>query len=269
MYYIGEFSKMGRTTIKTLHYYDRIGLLQPEEVDPSTGYRLYTTNQLFELHRIQSLRQAGLSVDSILAIKDGADARPLLEERLDEVARELREREEQHARIAYILSKKEKEFIMDYQATIKEIPSHIIYSKQLTVPNHQAYFEVIPAIGRAVADANPGLKCAVPEYCYITNLDGEYKETDISIEYCEAVTSKGKEVDGIVFKETEPLTVVSVFHKGSYLGIPQAYAFTMDWIEKNGYKINGLGRESYIDGVWNSKEESDWLTEIQVPVEKK
>ena len=60
VFYIGEFSKMGKTTIKTLHHYDRIGLLHPEAVDGATGYRLYTTRQLIELHRIQALRQAGL-----------------------------------------------------------------------------------------------------------------------------------------------------------------------------------------------------------------
>ena len=51
MFYIGEFSKMGKTTIKTLHHYDRIGLLHPEAVDGATGYRLYTTRQLAELHK--------------------------------------------------------------------------------------------------------------------------------------------------------------------------------------------------------------------------
>ena len=59
MFYIGEFSKMGKTTVKTLHHYDRIGLLRPAAVDGATGYRLYTTSQLVDLHRIQALRQAG------------------------------------------------------------------------------------------------------------------------------------------------------------------------------------------------------------------
>ena len=72
MFYIGEFSKMGKTTVKTLHHYDRIGLLKPAAVDGVTGYRLYTTQQLAELHRIQALRQAGLSVDEVTAIVRGA-----------------------------------------------------------------------------------------------------------------------------------------------------------------------------------------------------
>ena len=56
LYRIGEFSKMSKTTIKTLRYYDEIGLLKPEETDKFAGYRLYTTDQLFKLHKIQSYR---------------------------------------------------------------------------------------------------------------------------------------------------------------------------------------------------------------------
>lgn len=268
MFYIGSFSKMGKTTVKTLHYYDRIGLLRPEAVDRSTGYRLYTTRQLVELHRIQSLRQAGLSVDEVAAVFDGAGIRDILERRQAEVARELREREERLARIAFILDNEDKEFFMDYQVTIKDIPSCIVYTKELTVPDYTAYFEVIPAIGRAVRSANPDLKCADPEYCFITYLDGEYKEKDISIQYNEAVTSYGTEVDGIYFHETNPVSVASIMHKGPYADLPQAYAFVLDWVEKNGYRIVESPRESYIDGIWNQSEEADWLTEVQVPIEK-
>lgn len=58
-------------------------------------------------------------------------------------------------------------------------------------------------------------------------------------------------------------------HKGPYADLPQAYAFVLDWVEKNGYRIVESPRESYIDGIWNQSEEADWLTEVQVPIEKK
>ena len=39
---IGEFSKICKVTVKTLRYYDRIGLLKPVHVDDMTGYRYYS-----------------------------------------------------------------------------------------------------------------------------------------------------------------------------------------------------------------------------------
>ena len=269
MFYIGEFSKMGKTTVKTLHHYDAIGLLHPEAVDKTTGYRLYTSRQLVQLHRIQALRQAGLSVDEVAAIVGGADAEPILAHRRDQIARDLRERENQLARIAFILSNEGKEPSMDYQATIKDIPGCIVFTKRMTVPDFNAYFKVIPAIGRAVAEANPNLQCATPEYCFISYLDGEYKQHDINIEYNEAVAARGNETDGIFFRELEPVTVASVMHQGPYADLPQAYAFIRDWMEQNGYRASGLARECYIEGVWSGAPETEWLTEIQFPVEKR
>ena len=42
-YRIGVFAQMNRVTIKTLRHYDEIGLLKPEFVDDTNGYRYYTS----------------------------------------------------------------------------------------------------------------------------------------------------------------------------------------------------------------------------------
>ena len=46
MFRIGDFSKFNQVTVKTLHYYDEIGLFKPASVDEITGYRYYSTKQL-------------------------------------------------------------------------------------------------------------------------------------------------------------------------------------------------------------------------------
>ena len=38
-------------------------------------------------------------------------------------------------------------------------------------------------------------------------------------------------------------------------------------LQENGYKIAGLFRECYIDGIWNKESVEDWLTEVQLPIE--
>lgn len=60
-----------------------------------------------------------------------------------------------------------------------------------------------------------------------------------------------------------------VYHKGSYASMSETYECVLNYIEENGYRIVGSIREKYIDGVWNKEDESQWLTEIQIPVEKK
>jgi len=266
MFRIGEFSKMGKTTIKTLRYYDETGILKPEEIDKFTGYRLYTTQQLMKLHKIQQYRQIGLSINEINAIMLGNSIEPILHKRKVELTAELDNGKDQLSRIEFILN---GEKTMNYSATVKQLPECIVYSKRMTIPNYGAYFEVIPAIGEAIGKKYPELKCAAPEYCFVIYLDGEYKETDINIEFCEAVDRIYPDFDDFVFKKIEPITAVSVMHKGAYTELSEAYAFAYDWINKNGYIPADNPRESYIDGIWNKESEADWLTELQIPIAKK
>jgi len=64
MYLIQQFAKLAGVTVRTLHHYDRLGLLSPKQRTES-GYRLYTTDDLVRLERIMVLRYLGLSLRQI------------------------------------------------------------------------------------------------------------------------------------------------------------------------------------------------------------
>lgn len=269
MYRIGMFSKLGRVTVKTLRHYDEVGLLRPAYVDEENKYRYYTTDQLFRLNKIVALRQLGFSIPEITGIIDGRDVPLILEQRKAELTALHNHVADQIFRLEnYIIEQKEGHF-MDYQAVIKEIPAFTVFSAEYVIPSYAALGEIMPAVGEKARRANPGIQCVEPDYCFNVYLDGEYKESDIHVEICQAVTSRGKDGDGIVFKDLEAVTVVSVLHRGPYEELRAAYAYIMEWLEQNGYNMTAYVRESYIDGVWNKENVNDWLTEIQVPVEKK
>ncbi|WP_459503501.1 MerR family transcriptional regulator [Bacillus sp. C1] len=63
-YSIGEFSKRTGTSIRTLHYYDEIGLLTPEK-HSSSGHRIYKSKDILTLQKIVSLKFLGYSLDEI------------------------------------------------------------------------------------------------------------------------------------------------------------------------------------------------------------
>ncbi|MBQ7726648.1 MAG: MerR family transcriptional regulator [Clostridia bacterium] len=68
MFRIGEFSKLSKTTIKALRYYDKVGLLKPAFVDPETAYRYYTGEQLETLRRILLYKSVGLSNAEVIQL---------------------------------------------------------------------------------------------------------------------------------------------------------------------------------------------------------
>ena len=77
----------------------------------------------------------------------------------------------------------------------------------------------------------------------------------------------GKGNDNIRFHVLPAAKVLSIYHKGAYDKISEAYAYIVKYAEQNGYAIAGIPRECYIDGIWNKDSEEDWLTEIQLPIE--
>lgn len=62
---IGDFSKRCDVTIKTLRYYDKLGLLVPDYIDKYTGYRYYGTEKISEMQRITELKDIGFSLEEI------------------------------------------------------------------------------------------------------------------------------------------------------------------------------------------------------------
>jgi DNA-binding transcriptional MerR regulator len=69
---IGDFSKLSRVSVKTLRYYDELGLLKPAHVDHFTGYRFYSADQLPQLNRILALKDLGFSLEQTMRLLEGA-----------------------------------------------------------------------------------------------------------------------------------------------------------------------------------------------------
>ena len=62
---IKEFAKFTGVSVRTLHYYDEIGLLPPARVDRSTGYRYYDESSLLRMQEILFYRELDFSLKSI------------------------------------------------------------------------------------------------------------------------------------------------------------------------------------------------------------
>ena len=62
---IKEFADFTGVSVRTLHYYDEIGLLPPAFVDRSTGYRFYDENSLLRMQEILFYRELDFSLKSI------------------------------------------------------------------------------------------------------------------------------------------------------------------------------------------------------------
>ena len=72
---VGDVAALAGITVRTLHHYDRIGLLSPSE-RTAAGYRRYTPADLDRLHRVLVYRELGFSLEEVATLLDDPDADP-------------------------------------------------------------------------------------------------------------------------------------------------------------------------------------------------
>lgn len=75
-YTVGELARRTGLTVRTLHHYEALGLLQPSGRSEA-GYRRYGEADVLRLHRVLALRDAGLSLKEIAPLLDGEAPQPL------------------------------------------------------------------------------------------------------------------------------------------------------------------------------------------------
>lgn len=265
LYRIGMFANMNRVTIKTLRYYDEQNLLKPVYVDEENGYRYYEASQIADIHKILALKNMGFSIEDIRRMMNGEEENTLLLRKKQEILKELAELTTKLAVVESYLTGKNMN--LSAPVLVKKLPEVIVASSRSRIESYDALFELMPAMGAQMEQL--GCICAQPDYCFTQYLEQGYKEEDILVEVCEAVTEKKEDSGTVVFQVLPQVEEAAcIFHKGSYDTLHQSYTVVLDYIEENGYEICGNIRESYIDGVWNKETPEEWLTEIQIPVRK-
>ncbi|MCI8342526.1 MAG: MerR family transcriptional regulator [Firmicutes bacterium] len=79
LYSIGEVAKIMGVSVQTLRYYSSINLINPAYINPTTGYRHYSVEQLHFIDRIKYLQKFGLNLEEIKSILVSNDINLLLE----------------------------------------------------------------------------------------------------------------------------------------------------------------------------------------------
>lgn len=89
---IQEFAEMCRTTVRTIRFYDKLGLLKPTRVDEFTKYRYYSPFQTRDFFRIRLLQNFKVPLRDI----QEATSQPFLEKKIREVEEELLEKRKEY-----------------------------------------------------------------------------------------------------------------------------------------------------------------------------
>ncbi len=79
---IGEVADYFHVSAKAIRLYEKKGIVKPARVDPSTGYRYYTADQVLQLNALVELKALGFSLAEIARVLQGGASKDALLESL-------------------------------------------------------------------------------------------------------------------------------------------------------------------------------------------
>ncbi len=266
---IGNFSKLSQLSVKTLRYYDEIGLLKPASVDQVTGYRCYAASQLPRLRRILALKELGLSLQQIGMLLDGdlpsGQIIGMLRRKQVELIQEIQDTRSMLERVEARLRQFEQENSMpEQEILIKSVPAMWITSVRGTVPTYPDQGVLWEQLMRSIRKAD--VKVTGP--CFTIDHDEEYTDTDHDLEVCYQIKEQTVVEPPVQVRELPAVeNMASLIHHGSFATLHQSYQQMLAWLDENGCQICGPGREIYLSTGENLRQDDpSYVTEIQFPV---
>lgn len=268
LFSIGEMAKLFAISVPTLRYYDQIGLLPPEYTDPATGYRYYSTRQFERLNTIKYLRALGVSLERIRGFFENRDTdvvERLLQEQLADTRRRLDELQRIERRIGRRLDDLRRARTAETGVVLqKTLPARAIAFLRQEIPRggdlETPLAELQSHIRQdaAVFLGKVGVSIA-RERLYARQFD---RYTGIFL-FVEPEEQYGGPV--LHLPAGEWLTVC---YRGTHAHSAPSYELLLDEAARRGFELAEDSVEvTHIDAGFTS-DETQYLTELQVPVKK-
>ncbi|PEA54946.1 MerR family transcriptional regulator [Bacillus pseudomycoides] len=271
---IGEFSKICKVSTKTLRYYDEIGLIHPDEINPENGYRYYSIRQLKTMLLINRLKSYHFSLEEIKAILELEEDQS--EERLFSVLnRKRKDIQEKLNALEYTLNQMRNDIlnlengipIMSYLDNIEvqlveTKTMNILSIRQMMSSNDYAagYGKYFSRLYEKIATEKLTLLSKPMTIYHSSEYNPAGNDTEFAISI-EATVKGTRDLPG-------SLCAKSIL-KGPYPELTSVYANLMEWIEKEGYELINPPYEVYITEPNQATAPDDIVTEVYFPVKKK
>lgn len=264
---IGQISSICGVSVKTLRYYDKIGLLKPKQADVLTGYRYYDESQISIMLLIGRYKRYGLSLTEIQELLSITDEQLLMKrllrqrcrlacqaERLSMIIREMELQLEQFERTGDVMG-----YQSNYKVEIVNSQELVLLTTRnnMSVEEYGKYYGLLyERIAREHLEVS-GVVAAIYH-------DREFDPACSDIELAVGITDREKAT-----RVLPPVLCAKTTHIGPYSGLHDAYGAIVTWIKANGYEMSGMPYEIYVKTQFDKLPPQEWVTEVYFPVEKK
>jgi DNA-binding transcriptional MerR regulator len=276
MFRTGEFSHLAGVSKRLLQFYDELGLLKPAHLDPQTGYRYYSAQQLPRLNRILALKELGFALDQISTLLQAEISDEAIEGMLLlKKAEAERMAQEELQRLRRIEARLQQNRLGEagLDVVVKSIPAQRILSVQAILPAPDDLFHLLRLLQQArLSTIDQRTLGPLAGVVYTDRFT--YRNNDIELGY---LLKKAVQVhqDPLALTEAYELrmhelpavqTMATAVQTGGPDLIFAALGRIGHWIEATGYRIAGPFREIGLD-LPTSGRFDDMVIEVQMPIE--
>ena len=268
---IGEMSRLMSVPIKTLRYYDEIGLFKPIEVNRQTGYRYYSTEQFEQLDIIKYLRLLGVPLTEITThfkhrrVEHFLQLLKRQQEAIDEKIRELElTRRKFGSRIS------ELEAALNGAEAgvpiIKRFPARRILRLQESVQRGPSLEMSVRKLEKLIGAAHSPIfigkvGLTVSEDNLLRGNFQEYNSVFILVE--DAIDDSALSALSVVLPAGK---YACLLFAGGHNDSPAPFRILLEYLARQGFQIGGEALERAIVDEFISQDASRFLTEIQIPI---
>ena len=261
---IGDFSRVTFLSVKTLRHYHRIGLLEPAEVDPVTGYRRYTNAQIPIAQVIRRFRDLDMPLDdigSVLRAPDQVSRSELIAAHLTRLEETLADTQRAVASLRDLL---------EHPTIQGEIEHRRVPAAQAAAVTSIVDIGDLPAwyqgaIGEIVATlaAQDAVACGPIGGIYANELFTE-ERGDATLFL--PVTGDVRPVGRVRPISVSGAELAVIIHNGSHDDLDRSYGALATYVTEHAVPVDGLIREYYLVGPQDTDDEAAWRTEIGWPI---
>lgn len=264
---IGDFSRMTQLSVKTLRHYHEVGLLEPDRIDSSTGYRYYVADQVPTAQVVRRLRQLGMPIADVRAVLTSApaDRNRLISGHLQRLEDQLAETRSAVESLRAIL---ERPGGNSGAAAIEHISIAATSAAAITATVDRD--DLLPwwhgAMGElratVAANANSGAAGAPAALFDFDIFAHDHGTATVFIPVERGVRPAGRVRDVVI-----PAAELAVMrHCGSHDDVDLAYSALGEYANRHEISVEGPLREYYERFAWDTDDSTEWSTTLCWPV---
>ena len=268
LFSIGQTAKLFNMNIRTLRYYDQIGLLEPGFVNSETGYRYYSSAQFERLNTIKYLRALDVPIERIATFFEGRDVdlmRSIFEEQLARVGEKQRE--------LALIEQKIKSRIERIDQAVGAPLGRI---EVVTLPERRMVS--LAESFAPTADLEPLIRdlshrSRLDDAIFLGKVGVSISRGDLIARSFGHLSSVFILVEAADRHEGDETVIpagsfAQVRFRGTHKDAAASYAALVDFIEAEGATICGDSVETTIIDAGMTSDESQFVTELQIPFER-